>query len=119
VGVVGISFGSVIGMLIKKTDKILSFFFGLSGGFMMFIVSFHLLPEAFYLGGTATVILGVAGGIFVIVILEKILEGISSFAPMRSGIILALGIAIHGLPEGLALGSTLMGISDFGFILTV
>lgn len=119
VGIFGIGFGSIIGMLIKKTDKILSFFLGLSGGFMMFIVSFHLLPEAFYLGGTATVLLGVTGGILVIIILEKILEGISSFTYIRSGVILALGIAVHGLPEGLALGSTLMGISDFGFVLTI
>lgn len=119
VGVVGISIGSVVGILIKKTDRILSFFLGLSGGFMMFIVSFHLLPEAFYLGGNSMVILGVTIGIFVIVIIEKLLEGLSYLSHMRTGIILGLGIAVHSLPEGLALGSTLMGASDFGFVLTV
>lgn len=119
VGVVGISLGSVVGILIKKTDRILSFFLGLSGGFMMFIVSFHLLPEAFYLGGNSMVILGVTIGIFVIVIIEKLLEGLSYLSHMRTGIILGLGIAVHSLPEGLALGSTLMGASDFGFVLTI
>ena len=117
IGVIGLSFGSVIGVLIKKTDRILSFLLGISGGFMLFIVSFHLLPEAFYLGGTLNVVLGIAMGIFVIVVLEKIIEGLSYFTYMKSGIFLAIGIAIHTIPEGLALGSTLMGTSDFGLIL--
>lgn len=120
VGIIGISFGAIIGILIKKTDKILSFFLGLSGGFMMFIVSFHLLPEAFYLGGISTVLFGIIGGIIAIIAIEKILELLYNFpSMMRTGILLGLSIAVHNLPEGLALGSSLVGVSDFGFILTM
>lgn len=117
VGIVGISLGSIIGISIKKTDKILSFLMGLSSGFMMFIVSFHLLPEAFYLGGNLTVIFGVTVGILIIVGLEILLEKLSCFVPLKSGIILGLSIAIHSIPEGLALGSTLMTMSDFSIVL--
>lgn len=120
VGVIGIGLGAVFGIFIKKTDKILSFFLGLSGGFMMFIVSFHLLPEAFYLGGISIVLAGVFGGILVIIGIEKSLELLYNFPNMmKTGIILGLSIAVHNIPEGLALGSTLVGASDFGFVLTM
>lgn len=119
VGVLGISLGSLIGVYIKKTDKILSFLFGLTGGFIMFIVSFHLFPEAFYIGGVLNVIFGVSAGIFIIVILEISLEKLSHFIYLKTGIILGISIAIHSIPEGIALGSTLVGISDFGLVLTL
>ena len=119
VGVVGISLGSFIGISIKKTDKVLSFLMGLSGGFMMFIVSFHLFPEAFYLGGNYPVLLGVIIGIFIIVALEIFIEKLSWILPLKSGIILGLSIAIHSIPEGLALGSTLVTMSDFSVVLVV
>ena len=119
VGVVGISLGSVIGVYIKKTDKILSFLFGLSGGFIMFIASFHLFPEAFYIGGVFNVMLGVTAGLFVIILLEISLEKLSNFVHVKTGIILGISIAIHSIPEGMALGSTLVGLSDFGVVLTL
>src|SRR5690606_26514150 len=63
VGILGTGLGSLIGILVKKTNKVLSFLLGVTGGFMLFIVSFHLFPEAFYLGGVFNVILGVIIGI--------------------------------------------------------
>lgn len=120
VGMIGIGTGAIIGILIRKTDRILSFFLGLSGGFMMFIVSFHLLPEAFYLGGTLIVVLGVFSGVVMIIGIEKILSILHYFPAMtKTGILLGLSIAVHNLPEGLALGSTLVGLSDFGLVLTI
>ncbi|WP_313757430.1 ZIP family metal transporter [Tissierella sp.] len=119
VGVVGISLGGIIGICIRKTDKMLSFLLGLTGGFIMFIVSFHLFPEAFYIGGVFNVVFGVTVGIFIITLLEILLERLSCFINARTGIILGLSVAIHSIPEGMALGSTLVGLSDFGFVLTM
>lgn len=120
VGIIGIGLGAFVGILIKKTDRILSFFLGLSGGFIMFIVSFHLLPEAFYLAGTFVVVIGVTLGIILIIGIEKILSLLHHFSRMtKTGILLGLSVAVHNFPEGLALGSTLVGLSDFGFVLTI
>lgn len=119
VGVIGTGLGSMIGILIKKTDKVSSFMFGLTGGFMLFIVGFHLLPEAFKLGGIFPVLLGVAIGVLIIIFMESILEELQQFTRLRTGIILGLSIAIHNFPEGLAIGSSLIGVADFGFILTL
>lgn len=119
VGVAGTGLGSIMGVFIKKTDKVLSFLLGLTSGFMMFIVSFHLFPEAFYLAGIFPVLVGVFLGISFIIILEMLLDRMDSLASHRAGILLGLSIAIHNFPEGLALGSTLVGVSDFGFVLTL
>ncbi len=119
VGIVGITLGSIIGISIKKTEFVLSSLFGLSGGFMLFIVSFHLFPEAFYLGGNLTVVSGVAIGVFLIIILETLLDKISSFIPMKSSIIIGLSLVIHSIPEGLALGSALSTVSDFSIFLAM
>ena len=119
VGILGTGLGSLIGILVKKTNKVLSFLLGVTGGFMMFIVSFHLFPEAFYLGGVFNVILGVIIGISIIILLELFLEKLQYLSYMRTGILLGLSIAIHNMPEGLALGSTLVGVSDFGLVLAL
>lgn len=119
VGVVGTGLGSLVGIFIKKTDKILGFLLGLTGGFMMFIVSFHLFPEAFYLGGIYIVLMGVILGIAIIVALESLLDKLTYLISLRSGLLLALSIALHNFPEGLALGSTLVGVTDFGLVLTL
>lgn len=119
VGCVGTGLGSLVGIYVKKTSKILSFLLGVTGGFMMFIVSFHLFPEAFYLGGIFNVVVGVVIGIAIIIFLEVLLDRIKSLTYVRTGLLLGLSIALHNMPEGLALGSTLVGVSDFGFVLTV
>lgn len=119
VGVAGTGLGSLLGIIIKKTDKVLSFLLGLTGGFMMFIVSFHLFPEAFYLGGLITVLIGITLGMTMIVLLEMFLDSLKKFVHLKTGILLGLGIALHNFPEGLALGSTLVGVTDFGLVLTL
>lgn len=119
IGIGGTGLGSILGIAIKKTNKISSFLLGLTGGFVMFIVSFHLFPEAFYLGGAFIVILGTTIGVSLIIILEKILGKLSFLSFMKTSLILGIGVAIHNFPEGLALGSTLVGVSDFGFVLSL
>lgn len=119
VGVIGTGLGSLIGIFIKKTDKISSFMFGLTGGFMLFIVGFHLLPEAFKLGGIFPVLSGVVIGVFIIIFIESILDRLQNYTSLRTGLILGLSIAIHNFPEGLAIGSSLKGVTQFGYILTL
>lgn len=119
VGVIGTGLGSVVGIFMKKTDKVSSFMFGFTGGFMLFIVGFHLLPEAFRLGGILPVLIGVAIGVFIIIFMESILETLRNYSSLRTGLLLGLSIAIHNFPEGLAIGSSLVGTSNFGFVLTI
>lgn len=119
VGILGTGLGGLISLFIKDTNRILSFLLGLTGGFMLFIVTFHLLPEAFILGGLLIAIIGIVLGILLIVILEDGIQKKAKTSFMKSSLLLGISIAVHNFPEGLALGSSFLTLSDFGPILAM
>jgi len=119
VGLLGTGLGGLISLFIKGTDKILSFLLGLTAGFMLFIVTFHLLPEAFILSGILVTLLGIVLGIILVIFIEIYLDGLIKNPLTRSGLLLGISIAVHNFPEGLALGSSFMTMSNFGPTLAV
>lgn len=119
VGIIGTGLGGLVSLFIKESNRILSFLLGLTGGFMLFIVTFHLLPEAFILGGIFTAIIGIILGILLVIMVESIIQKTSKNSFMKSAILLGISIAVHNFPEGLALGSSFLGISDFGLVLAL
>lgn len=119
VGMVGTGIGGLISVFIKESHRILSFLLGLTGGFMLFIVTFHLLPEAFILGGLYFSILGIALGIGLIIFVENNINKLLKSPNMKSSFILAISIAVHNFPEGLALGSSFLTMSDLAPVLSI
>ena len=119
VGIIGTGLGGLVSLFIKESNRILSFLLGLTGGFMLFIVTFHLLPEAFILGGIFAAIIGIILGILLVIMVESIIQKTSKNSFMKSAILLGISIAVHNFPEGLALGSSFLGISDFGPVLAL
>ncbi len=114
VGMVGTGLGGLISLVIKNTDRILSFLLGLTGGFMLFIVTFHLLPQSFMLGGLIVTIMGIMLGILLVIFVENHVNTMVKNPLMKSSFLLGLSIAIHNLPEGLALGSSFLTMTDLG-----
>lgn len=118
VGIVGTGLGGLLSLFVKDTNRVLSFLLGLTGGFMLFIVTFHLLPEAFILGGFLVAILGILLGIVLVVILENLIHMEDTNNFVKSAILLGISIAAHNFPEGLALGSSFIATYEFGSILS-
>lgn len=115
VGVIGTGLGGVASIFIKNTNRIMSFLLGLTGGFMLFIVTFHLLPESFYVSGSTTItIIGIFIGILLIIFIESYLKDLTSNPYIKSSILLGISIAVHNFPEGLALGSSFLTMSHLG-----
>ena len=114
VGIVGTGLGGLISLFIKDTNRILSFLLGLTGGFMLFIVTFHLLPESFILGGLFTTIIGIILGILLVILIENNVESMVKNPLAKSSLLLGISIAIHNFPEGLALGSSFLTMSNLG-----
>ena len=112
-GIIGTGSGGLIILFVDKiTKRFLSFIMEFSAGLMMSIVCFDLLPEAFSLGGIGVTIVGMVIGTALIVGLDDLirrLEVVKRAAHkgslMRAGILLAVGIALHNFPEGVAIGS--------------
>lgn len=114
VGMVGTGLGGLVSLFVKSTDRSLSFLLGLTGGFMLFIVTFHLLPESFMLGGLITAVIGILLGILLVVFIERNVDRLIDDPYMKTSLLLGISIAVHNLPEGLALGSSFLTASNLG-----
>ena len=114
-GTFGTTIGGVIGVKLKKTSKkFLSFILAFASGLMLAIVCFDLLPEAFNLTNLSAVFLGIFLGIIMMIICDLLVEKKfnksnrfknSKNAMLKTGIVVSIGLALHNLPEGLAIGS--------------
>lgn len=112
VGVVGTGLGGLVILLIgTPSDRFISFMLSFSGGIMLTIVCFDLLPEAFETSGILIGIIGmVLGGGFTIVI-EDLMHSNDYCSSnnkkqcKKVGWLIGLGVALHNFPEGLAIGS--------------
>jgi ZIP family zinc transporter len=134
----------------KPGPKIMSFILGFSAGVMLYISFAELLPESFKYVGFGTGNLGFFAGIAFIAILDILIPheykeehiNMPAVAPtetafprrfrhqgsrrtsrsmlMRAGLLTAIGIAIHNVPEGLAVfSSSLTGDRTFGLLVAV
>lgn len=119
VGVVGTGLGGLASLFIWNTDRVLSFLLGITGGFMLFIVTFHLLPEAFILGSYYPSIIGIVCGILLVIYIESNISPKSDNPFFKSSLLLGISIAVHNFPEGLALGSSFLVQSDLGPLLSL
>ena len=110
-GTIGTTIGGIIGICLKTTsNKFLSIILEFAAGLMMAVVCFELIPESLEYAGIVNTFIGVFLGIVCIIIFEEIInknyinrekyEGI-----LKTGIIIAIGLAIHNFPEGIAIGS--------------
>ncbi|MCF6465034.1 ZIP family metal transporter [Clostridium sp. Cult2] len=119
VGMVGTGLGGLVSLFVKNTNRTLSFLLGLTGGFMLFIVTFHLLPESFILGGLFIAIIGILLGIILVIFVEKHVEQMIKNPLVKSSLLLGISIAVHNFPEGLALGSSFLTMSNLGPVLSL
>ena len=110
-GVLGTGLGGLLSLFTHlKEKRYISFVMEFSAGLMLSLVCLDLLPEAFELGGVATVGLGILLGVITIVALQntsKFMLPAFVNPSIKTGLLLAAGIAIHNFPEGLAIGSSL------------
>ena len=114
-GTFGTTIGGIIGVFLKNTtNKFLSFILELAAGLMMGIVCFDLIPEAINISNIANVIIGIVLGVITMIICDNLLtirfnkktvETMGTNSLLKTGIIIGIGLAIHNLPEGLAIGS--------------
>lgn len=128
-GALGTGLGSALTFLIKGDKNFLSaLLMGISGGIMLAVVFFDILPGAILTTDTLTMVCGAAAGMLFVLLLSMLLPrkkempgGLDLFARSRisslkrMGILLCAGIAIHNFPEGVAIGSGMSLPGNFGW----
>ena len=123
--------GAVIIILLGDiSSRALAAILGFSAGIMLAISMFNLMPAAVQYGGFGAGAIGLALGAAVMLLIDHIsayLGGYFNPAYMsaeyrglfQAGCMIALGIALHDLPEGLALGAGFEAAEDLGWMLAI
>ncbi|HHX94534.1 MAG TPA: ZIP family metal transporter [Clostridia bacterium] len=111
----------------RPTQRSLGLFLGAAAGIMTGVVLFDLLPSAITYGSAASALVGSAAGFCVLFILDNLfrvvmhcLDGVNyNNAWLRLGILIAIGIALHDLPEGIAIAAGYSAETELGIIIAL
>lgn len=126
-GTLGTVGGSLIVLLIREIKtKFLSIVLGISAGIMIVVIFFDLIPEAQTTGSIWSSLTGLFFGAILISVLDKLFPH-QNFVSMdndeshflKAGILLAVGIALHNIPEGLAIGAGYSSADNLGLGLAI
>lgn len=128
-GVLGTGSGGIIAYYFPRLGKkLFSMILGFAAGVMLVIVFMELLAESLVLGGYWPALSGLAAGMVVFLWLDSILphwhpvtgaDGGGAAKHIRMGYLIAVGIALHNLPEGMAIGAGFAVSSELGIGLAV
>lgn len=125
-GITGTGIGGLAAFFIKNlSNRLLGLVLEFPAGLMTAVVCFELVPEALKLGGAPVVFTGIVCGAAVIVVIENILkktdflrQKYGNTGLLRAGMLVAIGIAMHNLPEGFAVGSGFEASAKLGLTIT-
>ena len=100
--------GGILGVLIRPSEKNLVLGLGFSSGVMLGVTFLMLVPESLKAGFFLSFIGFIAGSLLFffldfIIPHTHIIESRDSL--LRLGTLIAIGIAVHDLPEGFGIGS--------------
>lgn len=128
-GIIGTSLGGFIGAFLKlSSDKYLCFILEFAAGLMTAIICFDLIPESLNIVGISACIIGIFVGILSMVYCNKVVSKYTKSntnlnsaknSMFETGIIIAIGLAIHNFPEGLAIGAGFESSSALGLKLAI
>lgn len=118
-GVLGTLGGGLAVVAVKNVrDQFLSVLLGVSAGIMASISFLDLIPESIEEGTIFSAMFGILLGIVIIGILDMNFphrhfsmskDGETDHSKyLKTGILLSIGIALHNLPEGVAIGASFM-----------
>lgn len=147
-GTIGTTIGGLIGIFSKRnSNKFLSFVLAFASGLMLAVICFDLIPEAIEISSIYTTILGIILGIIVMILCDNAVKNIFSKKDktsnysfknskkaklkennkisarnrglLKTGIIVSIGLALHNIPEGLAIGSGFDSSTSLGLSLAI
>lgn len=121
--------GLLITIFGRVSKKVLSFATGIASGMMLAVSFLSLLGDALELVDLMTVILGFLTGFFVLFILDIVIphihitlkrEGaIVNKDLLRKGAVIILGVAMHNIPEGMAVALTYTHKESLGILVAL
>lgn len=119
--------GIAVLILGRPTERSLAIFLGLAVGIMLGVIILDLLPSAYAHGTVFTAFYGFIFGKIFLFLIGQILELISPAAPaqrnmrylLNMGYLIAVGIALHDLPEGIAIAVGYAAQEHLGWLIAL
>ena len=125
-GTIGTFLGGIIGIFLNGiSNKFLSFILALASGLMVSVVCFEILPEAIESSSNIQIIMGILSGVFTMILCDLLVcnkihkKNVKVNRIMKTGIVVSIGLAIHNIPEGLAIGTGLESSIKIGVTLAL
>lgn len=126
VGMAGTALGGAICLGIKsnKGNLLSARLMALSAGMMLAVVFFSMIPESAPMCGWVSMTAAMILGAFFVMLMQWIFferkeQQDRNKSLISTGVLLCVGVAIHNLPEGMAIGAGLEQPSGFGWSLAV
>lgn len=118
----GLIIGGCLGYVLRDIYfKLSGMLMSLAAGIIFGLVGFELIPESIEIGGLFYTMVGGIAGFALIKVVERWFHKIAFITGdpersifFRSGILLAIGIAIHNLPVGFAMGAGMANQPQIG-----
>lgn len=108
----------------RPQERLLATFLAGAGGVMLAVVTIDLLPTAWEIGPPRQILAGLIFGLAFMYLADKRLNNASGSLPMsrrqrlkRVGLLVATGIALHDLPEGMAIAVGQQASQELGFLI--
>ncbi|NLD47966.1 MAG: ZIP family metal transporter [Clostridiaceae bacterium] len=125
-GIAGTGLGGLAAFFVNRISRRwLSLTMEFSAGLMTSVVCFQLIPESFEYGGKLSTFIGIFAGILTILLIEEYIRRLDFIKTakegsglLKAGILMSIGIALHNLPEGFAVGSGFGASVSLGVLLT-
>lgn len=145
-GICGTGLGGIVSVLLLKrsSENVICWLLSFASGVMISIVCFGLLPEAFELVSVTVSILGLIIGITIIMTLNRVVDKMTETKKdklnvhhtheelfhesqivkergkmIHSGFIMFIAIALHNIPEGIAIGAGGSHETQLGLLLAI
>ncbi|WP_315116614.1 ZIP family metal transporter [uncultured Clostridium sp.] len=115
ISLLGTTLGALIGISIRKpSKKLLGALIGFSGGLMFSVVVFDLIPEALQNWSFINTILTCICSIILVSLIDSRLQHDKMDKHIKMAFITAIGLMIHNLPEGVIMGCGFAAGSSLG-----
>ena len=120
--------GGALAVVRKPGKRMFAFLMGFSGGIMLSISFTGLLAQGIKFGGLELAIIGFTLGALSFMLLDSLLphirfavkeKGKLNIRLLRMGMLLAIGIFIHNIPEGMAVGSGYAHLPSLGLVIAI
>jgi ZIP family zinc transporter len=123
----GTGIGGLIVLVRKPGEKLFVFLIGLAAGLMIMLSFMELLFDSFMMSGLFAAAVGFIAGTLVLFFLDFLLphkhvvseKGVIDTKMLRTGTLIAIGISLHNLPEGIAVASGYSFAPEIGVIIAI